>query len=179
MMKRPTRMPWLVLPFLLSLPLATLFAGRPVNPLPPVSPEDAAGAWVGVEEVYHGLYRLMLNPDGSGLLGYTHPRAEPGDTDLYRLSGWDQDNDKVKLTATSLGDETRAVKVDGKVTRDSVRLTIQVRRGNQHRVQMIREEEFDAAIARVRAAMDGLAVSGGSGGRTVDAQSAPNFARRE
>ena len=128
-------------------------AGRPVNPSPPMTPEEAAGVWVGMDEVYQGLYVLTLNPDGSGLLAYTPPRSDEPHTDLYRLSDWEQSYDKVKLKATPIGEGTAEVKINGKVRRRSIRLEVKQKGGEEHRVQLIREEEFDAAVERVRAAL--------------------------
>ena len=153
-MRRPRRMLFQVMPFLLLLSFATVNAGRPVNPAPPITAEEAAGIWVGMDEVYQGLYRLSLAPDGSGLLAYTPPRSDEAHTDLYRLSDWDQDRDKVKFQATPLSDGSSEVKINGKVRRRSIRLDVQQKGGEEHRVQMIREEEFDAAVSRVREAMD-------------------------
>jgi hypothetical protein len=147
----------LLVPFavlVVSLALASpAIAGRTVNPPPPITPEEAAGVWIGMDEVYQGLYVLALNPDGSGLLAYTPPRSDDPHTDLYRLTEWEQNHDKVKLQAMPVGAGSGEVKIKGKVRRRSIRLEVKQKGGDEHRVQLIREEEFDAAVERVRAAL--------------------------
>ena len=146
----------ILLPLLLVAALpCTVLAQRVLNPSRPMTSEEAAGVWVGLSEEYSGVFRLVLNEDRSGMLGYTPPRADSSEVDLYRLDRWDQKVDRVRLVLTPVADEAPPIDVTGKVSRRSFTLEIRRRGSARHTVRLVREEGLGAALRRVRDAMAG------------------------
>ena len=134
---------------LLLLPTAPV-AGSTVNPPPPITVEEAAGNWIGVDEAYSGVYALEIETDGRALLVYTSSHSDEEDVDLYRIDDWQQSRENVKPQATPVGDDDPDVKISGKLTRTAILLKVNRRGGAEHRVRMVRQEQLDAAMQRVR-----------------------------
>lgn len=88
----------------------------------PLSHEDVAQVWLGWSDSAALVYRLDLQPDGTGLGGYVFTDQPP---QLFRITSWTYRPERIEMKATSLHASQRGVeRLHGSISGIETKLTM-------------------------------------------------------
>lgn len=113
------------------------------------------GVWLGVSSEIGSVYRLELDPAGSGKLQYVSHVGEEPALRTYAVRSWGLDGARVELELDPLEDAPR-LELRGKLKSGQLDLEIVRRRGDRPEpLRMSREDRFVADFELIRAANAG------------------------